>query len=294
MQTIHNSPKPGKIISHSEAARRQHIRNEFVFGLAFAGSLVMLLPFAWMLSTSLKSPAEIFVYPLIWIPKQPAWDNYPQAFHAAGFGRLYLNSLFVAISSTSLSLLTSSAAAYAFARLKFRGRDTIFILYLATMMIPGQVTLIPTFIIIRVLGWYNTYQALIFPSIVSAFGTFLLRQYFRSIPMELDEAARIDGAGSLRIWWQIAMPLATPALTTVAILGFLGNWNEFLWPLIVTNTKEMWTIPLGLTAFQGQYNVQWHLLMAGTAIAILPTLALYAIGQKKIVGTTTIASGGHA
>lgn len=280
-----------------DVAQRGGVRSlpdAIVFALVAAGAALMLLPFAWMVSTSLKSPAEVFAYPVIWIPREPMWSNYEQAFSIAGFARMYFNSVFVAVASVALNLLTASLAGFAFARLRFRGRDALFLLYLATLMIPGQVTLIPVFILIRALGWYDSYTALIAPSAVSVFSTFLLRQFFRSIPLDLDEAARMDGAGSLRIWWQIALPLARPALATVAILGFLGSWNDFLWPLIVIHSRELWTIPLGLSAFQGQYTVQWHLLMAGTTIAVLPALVLYAIGQKWIVNATAVATRGNA
>ncbi|MGQ9903517.1 MAG: carbohydrate ABC transporter permease [Anaerolineae bacterium] len=282
----------------SEVSRRwltkDQLSRELVFILVSGGAIIMLLPFAWMISTSLKSPAEVFAYPIIWLPEQPMWSNYARVFNLAGFDRMYLNSLFVASASVTLNLLTSSLAGFAFARLRFRGRDTLFLLYLATLMIPGQVTLIPVFILIRALGWYDSYAALIAPSAVSVFSTFLLRQFFRSIPMDLDEAARMDGAGSLRIWWQIALPLARPALATVVILGFLGSWNDFLWPLIVIHSRSLWTIPLGLSAFQGQYNVEWHLLMAGASIAVLPILLVYLVGQKWIVQATAVASRGNA
>lgn len=284
-----------KAIPDVARRRRDHsLWDAIVFALVAAGAALMLLPFAWMVSTSLKSPAEVFAYPVIWIPRQPMWSNYEQAFGIAGFARMYFNSVFVAVVSVALNLLTASLAGFAFARLRFRGRDALFMLYLATLMIPGQVTLIPVFILIRALGWYNSYTALIAPSAVSIFSTFLLRQFFRSIPLDLDEAARMDGAGSLRIWWQIALPLARPALATVAILGFLGSWNDFLWPLIVIHSRELWTIPLGLSAFQGQYTVQWHLLMAGTTIAVLPALLLYVVGQKWIVNATAVAARGNA
>jgi len=275
-------------------ALRDRLTRELLFIAVAGGAIVMLLPFAWMISTSLKSPAEVFAYPIVWLPREPMWSNYTQAFSIAGFERMYFNSIFVAAASVTLNLLTSSLSGFAFARLRFRGRDALFVLHLATLMIPGQVTLIPVFILIRALGWYDSYTALIAPSAVSVFSTFLLRQFFRSIPMDLDEAARIDGAGSLRIWWQIALPLALPALATVAILSFLGSWNDFLWPLIVIHSRSLWTIPLGLSAFQGQYNVQWHLLMAGTAIAVLPVLLIYVIGQKWIVNATAVASRGNA
>jgi multiple sugar transport system permease protein len=173
--------------------------------------------------------------------------------------------------------------------MRFWGRDQLFMLYLATLMIPGQVTLIPSFLIIRAFGWYDTYQALIVPGAFSAFGTFLLRQHFRTIPIELDEAAQLDGASSIWIWWRIIMPLSTPGLVTFAIFSFLGQWNSFLWPLIVTSSMEMRTLPLGLSMFQSQYSVQWNLLMAGTVIAIAPLLLIFIIGQRWIIRGT--ASG---
>ena len=258
------------------------------------GSGVMLLPFLWMLSTSLKRPPEIFTYPPVWIPKEIAWDNYRSAIGAMPFGRFYLNSLFVATSVTILQLLTSSLSAFAFARLRFRGREPLFLLYLATLMIPFQVTMIPNFILMRYLGWFDTYQALILPPAFSAFSTFLLRQYFLSIPMDLDEAARIDGATSWRIWWQVTLPLSGPVLAALAIFVFLNSWNDFLWPLIITNSIEMRTLPVGLSAFQSQYGVRWNLLMAGSVIAMLPVLLVYIAGQKWFVrGVTLTGMGGR-
>ncbi len=263
-------------------------------GVLLAGSVLMLLPFLWMLSTSLKEPKEIFTYPPIWIPSRIAWENYLETVSIMPFGRFYLNSFVVAVSVTGLQLFTSSLAAFAFARLRFRGRELLFLLYLATLMIPFQVTMIPNFILIRYLGWYDSYQALILPPAFSAFSTFLLRQYFRTIPMDLDEAARVDGASSLRIWWQLIMPLSTPGLAALAIFTFLGSWNDFLWPLIVTNSLEMRTLPVGLSAFQSQYSVQWHLLMAGSVIALLPVLVVYVLGQRWFVeGITLSGLGGR-
>ena len=258
------------------------------------GSGVMLLPFLWMLSTSLKRPPEIFTYPPVWIPGTIEWSNYRSAIDAMPFGRFYLNSLFVATSVTLLQLLTSSLSAFAFARLRFRGRNAIFLLYLATLMIPFQVTMIPNFILMRYLGWFDTYQALILPPAFSAFSTFLLRQYFLSIPLDLDEAARIDGATSWRIWWQVTLPLSGPVLAALAIFVFLNSWNDFLWPLIITNSIEMRTLPVGLSAFQSQYGVRWNLLMAGSVIAMVPVLVVYILGQKWFVrGVTLTGMGGR-
>ena len=259
-----------------------------------AGSVVMLLPFAWMLSTSLKTPAETFTYPPIWIPRTIAWDNYARTVAAMPFGRFYLNSLIVTASVTALQIVISSLAAFAFARLRFRGREPLFLLYLATLMIPFQVTMIPNFILVRTLGWYDSYQALILPPAFSAFSTFLLRQYFRSIPLDMDEAARIDGASSLRIWWSIVLPLSGPVLAALAIFVSLNTWNDFLWPLIVTNSENMRTLPVGLSTFQGQFKVEWNLLMAGSVIAMLPVLLVYIVGQRWFIrGITLSGLGGR-
>ncbi len=262
--------------------------------LLITGSILMLIPFVWMVATSLKEPGDVFVYPPQWIPQPVQWENYQETVTVMPFGRFYLNSAFQALSVTALQLLTASLAAYAFARLRFKGRDLLFLLYLATMMIPFPVTMIPNFIVMRYLNWIDSFQALILPPAFSAFSTFLLRQYFMSIPMEMDDAARVDGASSFRIWWQIILPLSGPALATLAIFTFLGQWNSFLWPLIVTNSEEMWTLPVGLATFQSQYSVQWHLLMAGSVIAVLPILVIYIVGQKWFVrGITLTGMGGR-
>jgi multiple sugar transport system permease protein len=262
--------------------------------LLLGGSVVMLLPFLWMLSTSLKEPREIFTFPPTWIPSPIAWANYAQTWRAMPFGRFYLNSFVVATSVTALQLLSSSLAAFAFARLRFRGRNAIFLLFLATLMVPFQVTMLPNFILMRYLGWYNTYQALILPPAFSAFSTFLMRQYMLGLPLDLDEAARMDGANSWRIWWQIILPLSGPVLAALAIFTFLGSWNDFLWPLIITDSLEMRTLPVGLSAFQGQYGVRWNLLMAGSVIAMLPVLVVYMIGQRYFIrGITLTGMGGR-
>lgn len=278
----------------SQPRRGSRWGNLLIHAFLIAGSVVMLLPFAWMLSTSLKNPPEIFTFPPVWIPSDIAWNNYARTIDAMPFGRFYFNSLVVASSVTLLQLLTSSLAAFAFARLRFRGRNGLFLLYLATLMIPFQVTMIPNFILMRFLGWYDTYQALILPPAFSAFSTFLLRQYFLGIPIDLDEAARIDGASSFRIWWQVIMPLSGPVLAALAIFTFLNSWNDFLWPLVITNSAEMRTLPVGLSSFQSEYGVRWNLLMAGSVIAMLPVLAIYVVAQKWFVrGITLTGMGGR-
>lgn len=274
--------------------RRKKAKHLGLHLLLITGSVAMLVPFAWMLSTSLKEPGDVFIYPPQWIPQPVQWENYQETVTVMPFGRFYLNSAIQAVSVTVLQLLTASLAAYAFSRLRFRGRDLLFMLYLATMMIPFPVTMIPNFVIMRYLNWIDTFRALILPPAFSAFSTFLLRQYFMSIPVEMDDAARVDGASSFRIWWQIILPLSGPALATLAIFTFLGQWNSFLWPLIVTNSEKMRTLPVGLATFQGQYSVQWHLLMAGSVIAVLPILVIYIAGQRWFVrGITLTGMGGR-
>jgi multiple sugar transport system permease protein len=263
-----------------------------LYAILILGSFVMLAPFLVMLVVSLF-PNEAFLsrsFPL----DQISLNNYIQAFSVIPLGRYALNSLLVATSVTVLQILLSSLAAYAFARLRFRGREALFLLYLATLMIPAQVTLIPNFLIIKNLGWYDTYSALIVPGLFSALSTFLLRQYYRGIPLDLDEAARMDGASSARIWGQIIVPLSWPAMAALAIFTFQGTWNDFLWPLVVTGSDQMRTIPIGLSYFVGQYATAWNLLMAGSVVALLPVLVIYLLAQQTFVqGITLTGMGGR-
>lgn len=278
--------------SLSPEKRRLRWRNGALHFILILGSVVVLLPFFIMLLGSLLPKSAILQRSFS--AGDLTLDNFVQTFQVVPFGRFYINSLIVATGTTTIQILTASLAAFAFSRLRFWGRDTLFLLYLATLMIPFQVTMIPNFLIIRSLRWYNTYQALILPAAFSVFSTFLLRQYFMGIPMDMDEAARIDGAGSLRIWAQIIMPLAGPVLATLTIFNFQATWNDFLWPLVITNTENMRTIPIGLSSFQGQYSTEWHLLMAGSVVALLPVLLIYIIGQKWFVqGITLSGMGGR-
>jgi multiple sugar transport system permease protein len=255
-------------------------------------STIMLAPFGVMLVVSLIPNSAFLARDFS--PTNFSLDNYWRTFAAVPFGRYYFNSIVVAVSVTVFQILISSLAAFAFARLRFRGREAIFLFYLATLMIPFPVTLIPNFLIVKNLGWYDTYLALIVPGLFSVFSTFLLRQYYRGIPLDFDEAARMDGASSLRIWWQIIVPLSGPVLATLAIFVFQGVWNEFLWPLVVTTSENMRTIPVGLAAFVGQYSTAWDLLMAGSVIALLPVLVIYVLGQKWFVqGIALSGMGGR-
>lgn len=281
-------------ISVTKIARRRRIqgRNVALHLTLLAGCIVMLLPFFWMLSTSLKARNAIFQeFPPRWIPEEFIWSNYSDAWTSVPFDRFYLNSIVVAVSVTALQMLTSSLAAFAFARLRFRGRDVLFFIYLTALMIPFAILLLPNFLIIKELGWFDTYAALIIPPSFSAFSTFLMRQYFRSIPTELDEAARMDGASSLRIWWQIIMPNSLPVLGALSVFVFLGIWNSLLWPLVVTNSQEMLTVPVGLTYFQGQFYVRWELLMSAAVIAMLPVLIVYFFAQNWFIRGMSVSSG---
>jgi len=263
-----------------------------LYAALILGSVIMLAPFLIMLVVSLF-PNEAFLarrFPL----DQLTLANYAETFRVVPFGRYFLNSTIVTVSVTVLQILISSLAAFAFARLRFRGREALFLLYLATLMIPAQVTLIPNFLIITNLRWYNTYMALIVPGLFSALSTFLLRQYYRSIPLDLDEAARMDGASSFRIWLQVIVPLSWPVMAALAIFTFQATWNDFLWPLVVTGSDEMRTIPIGLSYFVGQYGTSWNLLMAGSVIALLPVLVIYLLAQKTFVqGITLTGMGGR-
>lgn len=256
------------------------------------GSFIMVLPFLWMVSTSLKTSTDVLrEFPPRLIPSTFMISNYSTALTSLPFDRFYLNSLLVATSVTLLQLLTSSLAAYAFARLRFKGRNALFFLYLIGLMIPFPVLLIPNFLIVRQLGWFDSYLALIVPPAFSAFSIFLLRQYYRGLPMDYDESARIDGASSLRIWWSIILPNSRPALAALAVFTFLGTWNDFLWPLVVTNSNNMRTLPVGLSMFQGQYTVRWELLMAASVVALIPVLIVYFFAQNWIIKGLSVSSG---
>lgn len=247
------------------------------------GAVAMLLPFAWMISTSLKTSGATFVMPPEFIPAEPTLDNYVTTFTTMPMWRFLTNSLFVAFASTTLMVMTCAMAGYAFARIPFRGRTVLFYAYLATLMVPQQVTLTPLFVLMTQLGWTNTYQALILPGSFGAFGTFLMRQFFLKLPAEIEEAAFIDGAGYITIFFRIAIHLARPALATLFIFAFMQSWNSFLWPLIITSDTAMMTLPLGLSALQGRYATDWNVLMAGTVISTLPVLACYVFAQKYII-----------
>jgi multiple sugar transport system permease protein len=247
------------------------------------GVLVAVVPFLWMLSVSFRTERDLFANPASLLPQTWTLHGYLGVWNQLPFLRLVLNTVVFAGVTTFLTLVLDSLCAYALARMRFRGRNVAFVLVLATLMVPFQVTLIPVFIELFHLGWLNTYQGLIIPRATSAFGIFLLRQSFMSIPTELDEAARIDGAGHFRIYRQVILPLSKPALATVALLNFMALWNDLLWPLIVTSTPEMRTLPAGLTLFGGAHVTDHAVLLAGATISLLPLAIAFFLAQRYFV-----------
>jgi len=253
------------------------------------GAFMMAFPFIWMILTSFKDISQTFIIPPKWIPDPWVWENYPNSLSALPFGRAYFNSFYITIITVGVTLITASMAAYAFAKIKFPGREVLFLGFLATMMLPGQVTIIPLFLIMKQLGWVDTHLALIVPgALFNAFAVFLLRQFVRGIPKELEEAALIDGSNRWGIYWKIILPLLVPAMAALGIFMFLGSWNNFFGPLIFLSNPDLFTVPLMLNQFRGQYTIDWTLLMAGSAIAVIPVLIVYLIGQRKIIEGITL------
>lgn len=249
-------------------------------------ALAMLLPLLWLVSTAFKSPTEdIFQFPPQFIPQQFTLQNFVTVWNSNPFGQYLKNSVIVAGLTVTLNLLFCSLAAYPLARLDFPGRDATFAAIVATILIPFQIVMIPLYILTVQLGLRNTYLGLIFPAIASAFGIFLLRQAFLGVPKELEEAARVDGCSDLGIWWHIMMPAVRPALVTLAIFVFIGSWSDFLWPLIILDRPEYYTLPLGVAKLAGAFSLDWRLIAAGSVISIAPILALFVIMQRYIVPT---------
>jgi multiple sugar transport system permease protein len=256
-----------------------------------AVSLLFLFPFFWMLSNALRQDREIFTTPPHLLPSVVLWENFVAAWRYLPFGQFFLNSAFVALSVTAIVLVVSCLSAYAFARLRFPFRGSLFLVWLATLMIPQAVIVIPLFLMMSELGWIDTYQGLIVPVAFGSFGTFLMRQFFLSIPKELEEAARIDGASHFHILLRIFVPLSLPAVGLLALFTFTGQWNAFLWPLIVVNGADHATLPLGLTMFQGQQGTQWNYMMAGAAISMLPGLSLTILLHRTIFHGIALGAG---
>jgi multiple sugar transport system permease protein len=269
-------------------------KNKFVHGVVFLflciTGVFMFFPFIWMVFTSLKPIDEVFRYPPELLPKDWNFTNYIDIWSAAPFGKFYINSIIVAIVITVGQLITCSLGAYAFSRLNFRGKDKLFLLYLATLMVPFQVTMIPIYSIMKSLRWVNSLKAVIIPSLFSAYGTFLLRQFFLTIPRELEESVKVDGGGYFLCYSRIIIPLSKTALAALGTFVFLFFWNNFLWPMLVLNTIDLFTLPLGITFFMGRYGAQWNLLMVASVITMLPLLIVYLFAQRFFISGITMGA----
>ena len=273
------SPVPA-IRRRSRAATVRTVLSQTLLSLI---ALLFLVPIIWMVLSALKPSAEVFTVPPKPFGSSIMWGNFAEAWNYLPFGRFILNTVFVAGVGTSITLVASALSGYAFARLNFRYRGGLFVLYLSTLIVPQEVIVIPMFLVMKELGWVNSYQALILPWAFTAFGTFLLRQFFLTVPKELEEAAKLDGCGHLRILTRIFVPVSAPALAVLAVFTFISYWNSFLWPLITISDTNKMTVPLGLQLFLGQQGQRWELLMAASTIAMVPTIALVIALQKYLV-----------
>lgn len=269
----------------ARAERRVRIGRVGLYALMIALVVLMIAPFGWMVSTSLKAQQVILETPPRLIPDPLTFESYTGLAERMNLPRIVFNSVFVAAATTAGQILISAMAAYAFARMQWRGRSLVFTLYLATMMVPSVVMVIPQFILIRQLGWMNTYTALIVPSLFNAFGTFLLRQSFLGLPKDFEEAAFVDGANPFTIFWRIVLPLNRPAIATLVVLSFMGSWNSYLFPLFVARKDEVITLPVALATLQAgpRALTEWNLVMAGAVITVLPILIVYLFAQKWFV-----------
>ena len=250
--------------------------------LAIAGA-TMIVPFLWMLAPSLKPAGGVLTFRPELIPRAPTLDNYRRVADAVPLVRMFGNSVVATTLSVAGQLATSALAAYAFARMRWRGRDALFVLYLATLMVPSQVTITPLFILMQKLGWVDTYQGLILPGVTSAFGTFLLRQAMLAVPREYEEAAFLDGGSHWTVFAQIVLPMVRPALATLAVFATMASWNNFLWPLFITSDERLMTLPVGLALLHGRYTSDWGMIMAGSVISVVPIVLVYLAAQRAFV-----------
>jgi len=278
---VHPAGRP-TLKPDSAAGTRRTVGFVLLHVVMIIGALLMFFPFLWTIITSISPGAGLTLAPALF-PDNPSMAAYQQLFTERPFGQVILNSLLLAVITTLVQLFTSATAGYAFSRLPFRGQGVIFAIYLATMMIPLQVLIVPLFSELKAFGLLNTYLGALLPTFATAFGIFLLRQAINQVPRELDEAATIDGAGHFRIFWTIILPNIRPALATLVVFAFMGSWNSFLWPLVVLRSPELQTLPVALAGLVGQYTTQWDVVMAGSVVSVLPMLALYIFAQKYII-----------
>ena len=264
----------------------KHTRTFFLQVILILISCVMIFPFVWMMSAAFKMDKDIFEFPIRFIPKDPTVNNFLAVFtkkEGFDFGLFFFNTMYISVAVTILQVITSSMAAYAFAKLKFPGKDTLFMIYLSNLMIPFQVTVIPLFVIMRYLGWTNNHISLIAIAAFSAFGVFLMRQFYMTIPNELSESAKIDGCGNFGIYLKILLPNIKPAIATLVIFTFIGRWNDFQGPYIFLSSKSKYTIVLGLKMFVSEFNIEYGKIMAGAAVALIPIIILYILLQRYFV-----------
>ncbi|ABX31678.1 Monosaccharide-transporting ATPase [Petrotoga mobilis SJ95] len=254
-----------------------------VHGILIIWLLISVIPFVWMVSTSFKGPGEIYIFPPRWIPRNPTFDNYIDLFQEMNFGRPFLNSVIVSLSTTFLSVLVATMAGYGFAKFHFKNKNLLFLFILGTIMVPGHITMIPVFLLLSQLNLLNTYLGLILPAIANAFNIFFMRQYIMGIPDELIEAAKMDGAHEGWIFFRVILPLARPAMAAITIFTFTGAWNSFLWPLILATDESMYTLPVAVSVLQGQYGENIAMQMAGSVIVILPLIIVFLFTQRYFI-----------
>jgi ABC-type glycerol-3-phosphate transport system permease component len=254
------------------------------YAALLTGTAVLMIPFFWMLSTSLKPLDEVYVYPIIWIPSEIVWSNYTDVFKNVPFGRYLYNSVYISVFAIIGNLLGSSLAAFSFARMRYPGKNFLFLVMLSTLMVPAWVTMIPHFILFKWLGWLDTYLPILVPAFfANPFYTFLLRQFFLGIPVEMEDAARIDGCTSLGIFWRIFLPLSKPALATVAIFSFFYYWNDLLYPLIYLQSQDKFPVPMGIATFRGEQYANFALMMAAATMALLPLIVVFFFAQRLFI-----------
>jgi multiple sugar transport system permease protein len=281
------TPTADALLMPKPAPRSRNMGQIIRWLLLFIGGIIMVMPIAYMISTSLKWPHEVYNVNLI--PEEPTIDNYTFVLEDGRFYWWFVNSIIIATITTICNLLFDSLVGYTLCKFRFPGRTIVFIAILSTLMIPTEMLVIPWYLMSQSFGWLDSYWGIMFPGLMTAFGTFLMKQFFESVPDDFIEAARIDGLNELQIWWTVAMPLVKPALAALAIFVFLGNWTAFLWPLIVTNSVDMYTIPVGLSGFGDEADVAWELIMTGAAISTIPTLVVFLIFQRFIIRGVVMA-----
>ena len=275
------------ILFSRQAKKQRNLGQVLRWMVLFLGGLIMIAPIVYMISTSLKWPHEVYNVNLI--PEEPTIENYTYVLEDGRFYGWFVNSIIIALITTASNLFFDSLVGYTLCKFRFPGRQIVFIAILSTLMIPTEMLVIPWYMMSQSFGWLDSYWGIMFPGLMTAFGTFLMKQFFESVPDDFLEAARIDGLNEFQIWWRIAMPLVKPALAALAIFVFLGNWTAFLWPLIVTNSVEMYTVPVGLSGFGDEVDVAWELIMTGAAISTLPTLIVFLIFQRFIIRGVVMA-----